>query len=44
MGSDIRENQDLGGDDETILTQKYDKPILLKNILRQLRLLYEARS
>ncbi len=29
MGSDIKEGDDLGADDETILTKKYDKPIFV---------------
>jgi len=29
MGSDIKDGDDLGGDDETILTKKYDKPIFV---------------
>lgn len=30
MGSDIGDMDDLGGDDETILTKKYDKPIFVE--------------
>ena len=28
LGSDIPEDDDLGADDETLLTQQYDTPIL----------------
>ena len=30
MGSDIGKKDDLGADDETILTKKYDKPIFVE--------------
>ena len=30
LGSDIKWGDDLGGDDETILTKKYDKPIFIE--------------
>lgn len=30
MGSDIQENDDLGADDETMLTEQYDKPIFIE--------------
>jgi len=29
LGSDIKEGDDLGGDDETILTRQYDKPVFI---------------
>ena len=29
LGSDIKENDDLGADDETILTKQYDRPIFI---------------
>lgn len=44
MGSDIRENQDLGGDDETILTQKYDKPIFVEKYPAEVKAFYMKRD
>ena len=44
MGSDIRENQDLGGDDETILTQKYDKPIFVEKYPAAVKAFYMKRD
>ena len=31
MGSDIKNGDDFGGDDETMLTKKYDNPIFITN-------------
>lgn len=44
MGSDIRENQDLGGDDETILTKKYDKPIFVEKYPAEVKAFYMKRD
>jgi len=40
MGSDIQENHDLGGDDETLLTQKYDKPIFVEKYPAEVKAFY----
>lgn len=40
MGSDIKENDDLGGDDETILTKKYDKPIFVEKYPAEVKAFY----
>lgn len=44
MGSDIEENHDLGGDDETILTQKYDKPIFVEKYPAEVKAFYMKRD
>lgn len=44
MGSDIGENDDLGGDDETILTQKYDKPIFVEKYPAEVKAFYMKRD
>ncbi len=44
MGSDIKENQDLGGDDETILTKKYDKPIFVEKYPAEVKAFYMKRD
>jgi asparaginyl-tRNA synthetase len=40
MGSDIKERDDLGGDDETILTKKYDKPIFIHHYPSEVKAFY----
>jgi len=44
MGSDIQEDQDLGGDDETILTEKYDKPIFVEKYPAEVKAFYMKRD
>ncbi|MBA4337080.1 asparagine--tRNA ligase [bacterium] len=44
MGSDIGENDDLGADDETILTQKYDKPIFVEKYPAEVKAFYMKRD
>jgi asparaginyl-tRNA synthetase len=44
MGSDIKENDDLGGDDETMLTKKYDKPIFVEKYPAEVKAFYMKRD
>ncbi|MBU0667791.1 asparagine--tRNA ligase [Patescibacteria group bacterium] len=44
MGSDIKENHDLGGDDETLLTKKYDKPIFVEKYPAEVKAFYMKRD
>jgi asparaginyl-tRNA synthetase len=44
MGSDIQENHDLGGDDETMLTKKYDKPIFVEKYPAEVKAFYMKRD
>jgi len=44
MGSDIKENHDLGGDDETMLTEKYDKPIFVEKYPAEVKAFYMKRD
>lgn len=44
MGSDIGEKDDLGGDDETILTKKYDKPIFVEKYPAEVKAFYMKRD
>ncbi len=44
MGSDIQENHDLGADDETILTKKYDKPIFVEKYPAEVKAFYMKRD
>lgn len=44
MGSDITENIDLGGDDETMLSQKYDKPIFVEKYPAKVKAFYMKRD
>ncbi|MDD4412283.1 MAG: asparagine--tRNA ligase [Patescibacteria group bacterium] len=43
-GSDITENEDLGGDDETILTKLYDNPIFITNYPAAIKAFYMKRN
>lgn len=40
LGSDIKENDDLGADDETILTKQYDKPIFIEKYPLEVKAFY----
>ncbi len=40
MGSDILENDDMGADDETMLTKKYDKPIFVTKYPKVVKAFY----
>jgi len=44
MGSDIQPNHDLGGDDETLLTKKYDKPIFVEKYPSEVKAFYMKRD
>lgn len=44
MGSDIKDGDDLGGDDETMLTQKYDKPIFVEKYPSEVKAFYMKRD
>lgn len=40
LGSDIKEGDDLGADDETILTQQYDKPVFVHRYPVEIKAFY----
>lgn len=44
MGSDIKENEDLGGDDETLIMQKYTQPIFVEKYPAQVKAFYMKRD
>lgn len=44
LGSDIKDDDDLGGDDETLLTQKYDKPIFIEKYPAKVKAFYMKRD
>lgn len=44
MGSDIGNNDDLGADDETMLTEKYDKPIFVEKYPAEVKAFYMKRD
>ncbi len=44
LGSDIGDKDDLGGDDETILTQQYDKPIFVEKYPAEVKAFYMKRD
>jgi len=44
MGSDIGEMDDLGGDDETMLTKKYDQPIFVEKYPSAVKAFYMKRD
>jgi len=44
MGSDIQPDHDLGGDDETMLTEKYDKPIFVEKYPAAVKAFYMKRD
>lgn len=44
MGSDIKDMDDLGADDETILTKKYEKPIFVEKYPAAVKAFYMKRD
>lgn len=44
LGSDIKEMDDLGGDDETILTKLYDKPLFVEKYPAEVKAFYMKRD
>ncbi len=44
MGSDIEPNHDLGADDETMLTKKYDQPIFVEKYPAEVKAFYMKRD
>ena len=44
LGSDIGEMDDLGADDETLLTQRYDKPIFIEKYPTAVKAFYMKRD
>lgn len=44
LGSDIKADDDLGGDDETILTKQYDNPIFVTNYPAKIKAFYMKRN
>ena len=40
LGSDIKRGDDLGGDDETLLTQQYDRPVFVYDYPRAVKAFY----
>ncbi len=44
LGSDIGEMDDLGADDETILTKLYDKPLFVENYPAEVKAFYMKRN
>lgn len=44
LDSDIKEDDDLGGDDETLLTKKYDKPLFIEKYPAKVKAFYMKRD
>lgn len=44
LGSDISDGEDLGGDDETMLTQQYEKPIIVEKYPAAVKAFYMKRD
>ena len=44
LGSDIKANQDLGGDDETLLTKQFDNPIFVTHYPAAIKAFYMKRD
>lgn len=44
LGSDIKDDDDLGGDDETILTKQYDNPIFITHYPKDVKAFYMKRD
>ncbi|OGZ79548.1 MAG: asparagine--tRNA ligase [Candidatus Staskawiczbacteria bacterium RIFOXYB2_FULL_32_9] len=44
LGSDIKEGDDMGADDETILTKQYDNPIFVTHYPKEVKAFYMKRN
>ena len=44
LGSDIKDDEDLGGDDETKLSQSYDKPVFIEKYPAKVKAFYMKRD
>ncbi len=44
LGSDIKQGDDLGGDDETLLTKQYDKPVIVEKYPAAVKAFYMKRD
>ncbi|PIT90514.1 MAG: asparagine--tRNA ligase [Candidatus Komeilibacteria bacterium CG10_big_fil_rev_8_21_14_0_10_41_13] len=44
LGSDIKENEDLGGDDETLLTQDLERPVFVEKWPAEIKAFYMKRD
>lgn len=44
LGSDIKDDDDLGGDDETMLTEKMDKPLFIEKYPARVKAFYMKRD
>ncbi len=44
LGSDIRDDDDLGGDDETLLTKQFDKPVFIEKYPAAVKAFYMKRD
>lgn len=44
MGSDIKDDDDLGADDETMLTKEYDNPLFVTNYPAKIKAFYMKRN
>ncbi|MFH0840432.1 MAG: asparagine--tRNA ligase [bacterium] len=44
LGSDIKSGEDLGGDDETLLTKEYDNPIFITHYPAEIKAFYMKRD
>jgi asparaginyl-tRNA synthetase len=44
LGSDIKNNDDLGADDETILTKQYDNPVFVTHYPKDIKAFYMKRD
>lgn len=44
MGSDIKDGEDLGADDETILTKEFDNPLFVTNYPAKIKAFYMKRN
>lgn len=44
LGSDVKDDDDMGGDDETILTKQYDNPIFVTHYPKDVKAFYMKRD
>ena len=44
LGSDIKDNDDLGADDETMLTKQFDNPVFVINYPAEIKAFYMKRN